>query len=132
MYIQKIHFITSIVFEILKFKNLQSVWPRAFLYLTRQSNFYQTRGFSRIMEVMKLHDLDSKNLQINGLFFFVFLQNPNKPYFLDILGHYSHTEIFPQKIRLCQFLPLRHPNFMRSFKKPYEPLLRKWVYLLTY
>ena len=45
---QKINFILSLAFEILKLKILQSDWPRAFLHLTREPDFSQTCGFNRI------------------------------------------------------------------------------------
>ena len=45
-------------------KILQSDWPRAFLYLTREPDFSQTCGFNRITKVIKV-----QNLHINVLFF---------------------------------------------------------------
>ena len=39
---------------------------------------------------------------------------------------------FSQNVRLYQFLPLRHPKFMRSFEKVLWATLEKKVYLLTY
>ena len=51
---QKINFITQTVFEILK-------WPRA--------DFSQICSFNRIIKVIMVHDLNPKNLHINGLSF---------------------------------------------------------------
>ena len=83
------------------------------------------------------HDLNPKNLDINGIFFF-FLgggQNPNpsQPYFWGVLGQYPQNEIFFKKSGSVSLLPFRHPKPNEKFqKKSYEPLWRKRVYLLTY
>ena len=80
-------------FEILKCKILQSDWLRAFLQLTQQPDFSQTCGFNRIIKIIMVHDLNPKNLHINGLF--SFLQNPKN----CIFGFFSG--IIP-KIRFFQ------------------------------
>ena len=113
---------------------------RAFLHLrirlenqvenaTWEWDFYQTYGFNRIIKVIMLHNLDQKNLHINELIFFV---KSTKPYFLRYFWALSPNWDFSSKIQLYQFLPLRHPNFMRSFKKILWAALEKKVYLLTY
>ena len=40
-----------------------------------------------------------------------------KSYFGGVLGHYPQSEIFSQKSGCASFLHLRHPHFMRSFRK---------------
>ena len=55
---QKINFIPPIVFEI-------SDWAREFLHLTQEPHFSQTCVFNRIINVIMMHDLNPKNLQIN-------------------------------------------------------------------
>ena len=46
----------------------QSVWPGAFLHLTPEPDFSQTCTFTRIINVTVMHDLNPKNLHINGVF----------------------------------------------------------------
>ena len=58
------------------------------------------------------HDLNPKNLQINRIFF---LQNLKKPIFEELLG--ITPKNVSQKSGSVSFLPLRHPNFMKSFRK---------------
>ena len=48
-----------------------------------------------------------------------------KHYFQGIFGHYPQNEIFSQKSSPASFLPLRHPNFMRSFRKILRAFLQK-------
>ena len=48
-----------------------------------------------------VHDLNPKNLHINGLSIFFFAKS-KKPYFPGILGHYPEHEIFSRKIWLHQ------------------------------
>ena len=105
---------------------LQSDWPRAFLYLTREPDFSQTCHFNRLIKINLVHDLNPKNLHINGFFF----AKPKKLYFLGVFGHYLQNEIFPQKPSSVSFLPLRHPNFMKIFRKMLRALLEK-MHLLT-
>ena len=40
-----------------------------------------------------------------------------KPYFWGVWGHYPQNEIFSKKTGSVSVLPLRHPNFIRSFRK---------------
>ena len=115
---QKINFIPPIVFEI-------SDWAREFLHLTQEPHFSQTCVFNRIINVIMMHDLNPKNLQINRLIFFLILENPKKPYFWGVLGHFAQNEIVPQKSGSISFLPLRPPNFMRSFRKIVWAVLEK-------
>ena len=49
-----------------------------------------------------VHDLNPKNLQINGIFFF-FLQ---KSYCLGVFGHYLQNEIFCQKSSSFSFFTI--------------------------
>lgn len=115
---QKINFIPPIVFEI-------SDWAREFLHLTQEPHFSQTCVFNRIINVIMMHDLNPKNLQINRLIFFLILENPKKPYFWGVLGHFAQNEIVPQKSGSISFLPLRPPNFMGSFRKIVWAVLEK-------
>ena len=85
---QKINLIPAIVFEI---KILQSDWPRAFLYLTREPDF------SQIM----VHDINPKNLDINGLFF----AKSKKLYLWGVFGHYLQNEIFSRNSSSVSFYP---------------------------
>ena len=65
-----------------------------------------------------VHDLNLKNLHINGLFFvFLFFTKSKKPYLWGVFGNYPQNEICSQKSGYVRFLPLRHPNFMRRFRK---------------
>ena len=96
-------------------KILHSDWPRVFLHLTWELDFSQTCGFNKIINVIMVHDLNLKNLHINGLFLFCKIQCTQC--FWVFFGHYSQNEIFSQKSGSVSFLPLKHPNFMRSFTK---------------
>ena len=107
----------------LSLKILQSDWLRAFLHLTREPDFSQTCSFNRIIKVIMEHDLNPKNLHINGLF-----SGKTLGVFLDI----SPKLDFFLKNLAVSFLPLRHPNFREVSEKYHEPLWRKCVYLLTY
>ena len=102
---QKINLKAPIVFDILKFKNLQSDWPRAFLHFTRESDFSQTCGSQTSMD----------------LFFAI----SKKCYFWGVLGHCSQNEIFSQSSGPVSFLPLTHPNVTRRFKKIIWAILEK-------
>ena len=46
---------------------MQSDWPRGFLHLTQEQDFSQTRGFNKMIKVIMVHDLNPKDLTINGL-----------------------------------------------------------------
>ena len=64
-----------------------------------------------------VHDLNPKNLHINGV---TFLQNPENPIFRVLLG------IIPKmKSGSISFSHDRHPNFMRSFRKILYAILEK-------
>ena len=67
-------------------------------------------------------DLNPKNLHINGLFF---CKKQKNPVLGGVFEHYSRNEIFTQKFGRVSFLPLRHPNFMRSFRKIPSAVLEK-------
>ena len=54
-----------------------------------------------------------------------------KNIFWVILGIIPRMKYF-RKSSSVSFLSLRHPNFMRSFRKSYMPFWRKHVYLLAY
>ena len=95
-------------------KILQSDWPRAFLCLTQEADFSQTYSFNRIIKVIVVHDLNPKTLTFNGLFFC----KTQKTYFWGVFGQY------PKNLAV-NFLPLRHPNFMRSFRKILWAILEK-------
>ena len=98
----------------------QSVWPGAFLHLTPEPDFSQTCTFTRIINVTVMHDLNPKNLHINGVFFLTkskknffffciilkmrfFLKNPAVSFFpwhTDILTYWqwwNHRTLFAQR-----------------------------------
>ena len=119
---QKINVISPTVFEILKMFKNPANWPRAFLHLTPEPDFSQTCRFNRTIKVIMVHDLNPKNLHINGQIFFA---KSKKPYFWGAFEYYPQNEIFSQKSGSISFSPLRHPNFMRSFRKILRALLQK-------
>ena len=86
------------------------------------ADFLQTCGFNRIIRVVMVHDLYSKNLRITGLYFFAKSRKLN---FGVVLGHYPQNEIFSQKSGSVSILPLRHPNFMRISRKILWAVLEK-------
>ena len=61
-----------------------------------------------------VHDLNPKNLPINRLDFFA---KSKKSLFWGYFWVLSPNEIFSQKSGSDSFSPLRHRNFMRSFRK---------------
>ena len=69
-----------------------------------------------------VHGLNPKNLNINTL---LFLQNPKNPILGEVFGHYPKNEHFSQKSGSASFLPLRHLNFMTSFRKIILVVLKK-------
>ena len=94
--------------------------------------FSQTCVFNRIIKVIMVHDLNPKHLHINGLFFSA---KSKKSYLWGVFGHYPQHEIFSQKSCSVSFLPLRHPNFKRSFRKILYAVLEKTLLpsdILTY
>ena len=71
-----------------------------------------------------VHDLNPKNLHINGSMDYFFAKSQN-PCFLGVLGYYPQNEIFSKKSGSVSFLPLRHPNFMGSFREILRAVLKK-------
>ena len=107
----------------LSLKILQSDWARAFSHLIWESDFSQSYSFNRIIKVIMVHDLNPKNLHINVQIFFYKIP---KTYFQGIFGHYPQKiEIFSPKSSSISFSPIRHPNFMTSFRKILWAILEK-------
>ena len=69
-----------------------------------------------------VHDLNPKNLHINEL---IFCKVQRKRTIFGVFWHYPQNDIFPQKIRLCQFFSLRHPNLMKRLRKILWAILEK-------
>ena len=61
---------------------------------------------------------------VNGLFFFFFCKIQKKT-FWGCFWNYPQSEIFSQKSGSVSFLPLRHPNFLRNFRKILWAVLTK-------
>ena len=123
---QKINFYLQQFLIYQNLKILQSDWTRAFFHLTREPDFFQTCGFNRIIKVIVVHDLNAKILHISGVFFFFFFVKSKKTYlWRRPFGHYLKNEIFSQKSVSVSFLSLRHPNFMKSFRKILRAVLEK-------
>ena len=59
------------------------------------------------------------------MIFFVVVAKSKKLYFEFFGGHYSQNEIFSQKSDPVNFLPLRQPNFLWSFRKILYAVLGK-------
>ena len=67
--------------------------------------------------------------------FFFFCKNPKQPILGVVFGHYPQNKIFSQKSGSVSFLPLRQPNFMRSFRKTLGAVLERTrlpIAILTY
>ena len=79
-------------------KILQSAGLRAFLHLTQETYFSQTCSFNSIINTIMVHDLNPKNLYINGLFFsfFSFLKNPKNPILGVLLGALPKMRFSPK------------------------------------
>ena len=120
----KINFIPPLVFEIWKFKN-PAIWlVKSIFAFNSKHIFSQTCNFNRIVKVIMVHYLKTKNLQNNGHFFAKIQKNP----FWALSSKWD----FFQKPGSVRFLKLRHFNFIWSFTKSMWPVLGKRVYLLTY
>ena len=52
-----------------------------------------------------------------------------KPHFWGIFGHFPQNKNFSKKSGSVWFLPLKHPNIMKSFKK--NPINRFWEKVVT-
>ena len=115
---QKIRFIPPAVFEILKFKN-PAIWlvERIFA-LNLRTRFFP----DMLIKIIMVHDLNPKNLRINGLI--CFLQNPEN-LFLECFWALFPKWDFSQKFCSVSFLLLGYPNFMRSFRKILWAVLEK-------
>ena len=92
--------------DIKSLKILQSAGPRAFLHLTQKTDFSQTCSFNSIINAIMVHDLNQKNLYINGLFFFFFFfAKSKKTYFRGVSGCSPQNEISSRKSSSLSFLP---------------------------
>ena len=115
------NFIPPIVFGILKFKN-PAIWlTKSIIALNLRTRFFPDMRFWQILKAM--HDLNPENPHINGLFFY-FLQNQKNLILGVFLGIVPKWD-FSQNLALSVFLPLRHRNFMRSFRKILWAVLEK-------
>ena len=64
---------------------------------------------------------------------YLFFAKSKKPFFGGVFGDYPQNEIFSQTFDSVSFLPLRRPNFVRSFREILWSILKnKRVYVLTY
>ena len=94
----------------------------SFLHWTREPDFSQTYCFNKIIKVIMVHDSNTKNLHVNGLFF---LCKIRKTLIFWYFWTLSPKQYFFPKICPRQFPPLRHPNFTRSFRKILRAILEK-------
>ena len=94
-----------------------------FLHLTRQPDFFQTCGFNKIIKAIVVHNLNTKNLHINGFFF----SKSQKTYFW--VGIIPKIRFFSQMSSSISFLRLKHSNFKRSLREILWAILEK---TLTY
>ena len=91
------------------------------MHLTRELDFPQACGFTRIKKVIMVYYLNPKTCTTMDYFF----AKSKKPYFWGVFGHYPQNRIFSQKSGSLSFLPLRYPNFMRSLRKILWAILEK-------
>ena len=121
---QKINFIPLTVFKILKFKN-PTIWlAKGIFAFNSKHRFFPDMRFK---QNRKGHYgawfKPKKNLYINDFFFCCC--KVQKTLFWVFWGHYSQNEIFSQKSDPVNFLPLRQPNFLWSFRKILYAVLGK-------
>ena len=91
-----INFIPPLVFEIWKFKN-PAIWlVKSIFAFNSKHIFSQTCSFNRIVKVIMVHYLKTKNLHSNEHFFAKIQKNP---YF----GHYPQNEIFSKNQAVLDF-----------------------------
>ena len=72
------------------------------MHLTQEPDFSQTYGFNRIIKVIMVHDLNSKQSIHHSTTFFA---KSKKPYFWGLLGQYPQNEIFPKNLAPSVFYP---------------------------
>ena len=106
--------IPPIVFEILMFKN-PAIWLAKNIFaLNLRTRFFPDMRFYQNHKGHYGAWFKPKKSTYQWTTSFV---KSKKPYFGGVLGHYRQSEIFSQKSGCASFLPLRQPNFMRSFRK---------------
>ena len=91
------------------------------------ADFPQTCGFNRIIRVVMVHDLNSKNLRITGLYFFCKIK---KAQFWGCFGALSPKWDFFPKIRLRQYFTLKAPKLHENIMK--NPMSRFGENIFTY
>ena len=106
--------IPPIVFEILMFKN-PAIWlaKNVFAFNSR-TRFFPDMWFYQNHKSHYGAWFKPKKSTYQWTISFV---KSKKSYFGGVLGHHPQSEIFSQKSGCASFLHLRHPHFMRSFRK---------------
>ena len=112
----KINFIPPIVFEILKFKNPASWLAESIFAFNSRTRYFPDMQFSQNQKDHYSAWFQLKKSAHQWTIFFFLFAKSKKPYFGGVFGHYPQNETFSQKSGSARFLPLRHPNFMRSFR----------------
>ena len=128
-----------IVFETLKLKPCNLIGQEHFSIFPFNSvnqDYSLICGFNRIIKVIMVHDLKQKKSTHQWIIFLFsfFVAKSKKTYFGGVFGHYLQKKFFPQNQALSVFLPLKHLNFKRSFKKILWAVLKACLptYMLTY
>ena len=111
---EKFDFIPLIVSEILKFKN-PAIWLAESIFVFNLRTRFLLAMLSQ--QNHKGHHGAWFKPKISTHQWNIFLQNPKISIFMVFLSIISKNEIFFKKFGSVSFLPLRQPNFMRSFRK---------------
>ena len=118
---QKINFIPPIVFEILKFKNTAIWLAEGIFAFYLKTRFFQTCCFQN----HKVHYGAWFKFRKFTHQWTIFLKYPKTPIFRVFWGIVPKIRFFSQKFGSVSFSTLRHPNFMRSFRKALWAVLEK-------
>ena len=118
------NFVSPIVFEILKFKNL-AIWLAELIFAFNSRNrFFPDMQFWQNHKAYGAWFRPKKATHQLTIFFFFFFQN-SRNLSWGVLGNYPQNKTFSKKSSSVSFLLLRHPNFMRSFRKILWAMLEK-------
>ena len=119
---QKINFISPIAFEMLKLKN-PAIWLAESIFaLNSRTRFFTDRQFQQNHKGSYDAWFEPKKSTHQWT---IFLLNKKKPILVVFLDIIPKMRFFYQKSSSVSFLPLRHPNFMRSFRKILWAILEK-------
>ena len=126
---QKINFISPIVFEMLKLKN-PAIWLAESIFaLNSRTRFFADRQFQQNHKSSYDAWFEPKKSTHQWTIFLLNKKNPILGVFLDII---PKMRFFTKNPALSVFYPWGTLTSWEVSEKSYEPFWRKLIYLLTY